>query len=237
MNFQAKNIDQFRQAGEVLYALQASRKFGQGAVSRVALQKLIYLSVVLSPIKEIIISFLRFQYNYRGPFNPDIQNIVDHLMGLGFVRITNSDFSNEKSILIDYAITEKGEKTVERLIAFDRESEKHWWITSICRLAINYASEKYDSSWSGLNRIVDIVYQDPTFLKGKTSERFRTGIDIGGEGDLTKELIVFTKDYISKSGIKVESQNERKITEIILVLFFEYMYSGIKHPMKDDRKE
>jgi hypothetical protein len=227
MNLQAKNITEFRQAGEILYVLHASNSFGVKDISKVSLQKLIYLSVVLSPIKDIIINFLRFQYNYRGPFNYEIQNTVDHLVGLDYVRITEYNFVNEKKVLISYAITEKGTDSVKNLVKFDRESEKYWWIKCICRLAINYSEEKYDSNWKGLDRIVDLVYQDPTFSKGKTDGSFRRGIDLGGQMDFTKDLITFIKEYISNSTIKFESKDERRNAEIILVLFFEYLFSKV----------
>ena len=86
MRLQVNNIESYKKANEILYALEAIKVYGDGIVSKVALQKIIYLSTVLAPIKEIVLSFLRFQYNYRGPWNVDIQNTVDHLVAIGADR-------------------------------------------------------------------------------------------------------------------------------------------------------
>lgn len=227
MNFQAKRIDQFKQAAETLYIFNACKRYSDGVVSKVALQKLMYLSVILSPIKEIIINFLKFRYDVRGPFNWELQNTVDHLLGLGYVKIVNYNYKNEKQIHVTYQITEKGSKTVTNLVQLEQESEKHWWISCVCRLSFSYSAQPFDSEWKGLDKIVDLVYQDPTFLRGKENGNFRTGLDIGGEGDVTKDLIGFTKAYLQNSEIKVDEMNERRLTEIILVAFFENMYSKV----------
>lgn len=227
MNLQAKNTQQYRQAAEVLYALDASRRYNQPAVSKIALQKLIYLSVILSPIKNIIIHFLRFQYQQRGPFDYEVQNIVDHLMGLDYVKLVHYNFKHEKRILVSYSITEKGIKAVQTLIKFDREAETQWWINCVCRLAVSYSKGGFESEFEGLNRIVDFVYKDPTFLKNKSSESFRTGIDIGGDGDETRELINFAKEYIESNNVKIEAKNERRVAEIILLLYFEYLNARV----------
>lgn len=228
MNLQAKNSIQYKQAGEILYALEIAKNVSDGVVSKVALQKLMYLSVVLGPIKEVIINFIRYEYNVRGPYNYEVQNIVDHLMGLGYVEISNYDYKDEKRIMISYKITPKGSSTVKRLIRLDSENEKYWWISCIFRLAKGYSDDIAVSKWSGLDKIVDLVYKDPTFVKGKTESTFRTSLDISGSQDVTKELIEFTKQYIaSEPNLKIVNRSERRMAEIILVLFFEMMFNKV----------
>lgn len=226
MNLQAKNQKQYYQAAETLYVLDSVQKYSDGLVSKIALQKIMYLSVVLSPIKDIVISFYKYMYNVRGPYNYELQNTVDHLVGLDYVEIVDYSYLDKKQIYVTYRITEKGSKAVKQLIRTSKEEEKYWWIKSVCRLSISYSKEFYTSKQSGLDKIMDYVYQDPLFLKGKQAEHFRMSLEIGSDADVTKELIIFTKEYLDSVAL-LPPGNERKVSEIILVLFFEHMHSAV----------
>ena len=82
-------IHNYHKANEVLYVLAAVEESGGGPVSKIALQKLLYLASALAPIKEVVLEFLHFIYQKRGPYSKDIQNAVDHLVALGVVDVVS----------------------------------------------------------------------------------------------------------------------------------------------------
>ena len=154
MRLQVNNIDSYKKANEILYALEAIKVYGDGIVSKVALQKIIYLSTVLAPIKEIVLSFLRFQYNYRGPWNVDIQNTVDHLVAIGAVDVVSFKAISSRKALANYSISTEGSEIVKSLIINSSEEGKFWWITTVSRAAYYIIGRNWESEWSGLDRIV-----------------------------------------------------------------------------------
>lgn len=224
----------------ILYALYAVSELGNTYVSRIALQKLLYLSKVFAPLKKIVLDYLRFQYYIRGPYIPDLLNIIDNLAAQGFVKIDKPQIKKRGALYVNYCITEAGKQIVLDLIdKVEDESEKFWWISTITKLSLIYTKENYLSKYNGLDKIVDLVYQEPTFLISKKKrnndykKRFlKKEIDFELNKDTINELITFTSEFVKRNNIIVTSENEKRIAEIILIGFFEYLYVkvlSIKH--------
>jgi uncharacterized protein YwgA len=222
-------LENFHKSNEILYVLDAVYKHKSQSVSKIALQKLLYLSGALAPIKEIILSILKFQRIQRGPYSKDIQNIVDHLVAYGLVKITEFRVIKDRNSSAFYQITSGGQNAVQQLIAYSTEEEKYWWITCISRLSLMYAeldSADDDNEFHGLDKIVRIVYQDYTFKETKENSYFRALIDFNETDGPTARTIEFVKDYIETNRNMFSFENERDEAELILVAFFNHFFNN-----------
>lgn len=222
-------LENFHKSNEILYVLDAIYKHKGQSVSKIALQKLLYLSSALAPIKEIILSIIRFQRIQRGPYSKDIQNIVDHLVAYGLVKITEFKIIRDKNASALYEITDGGQNAVQKLIAYSTEEEKYWWISCISRLSLLYAeldSADNDKEFEGLDKIVRIVYQDYTFKETRENSYFRALIDFNDTDGPTAKTIQFVKDYIETNKNMFSFENERFEAELILAAFFNHFYNN-----------
>ncbi|PTB96344.1 hypothetical protein C9994_07810 [Marivirga lumbricoides] len=223
MRYQAKNISDYKRGAEILYALYAAKKYGIESISKVAIQKILYLSTALAPIKHLAIELKKFIAHYRGPYNADLQNTLDHLVGSNYVSIVSyQKYSNK--ILVDYSISSSGERVVENLLERSSEDEKNWWITAIVRLIIiNIPEIDERSDWKGFDKVVEIVYAEPTFnayLKDKGKNRQL--IDFNNYRK-SEELIEYAKTLIKGRENEFQGLSERRIAELILISFFDFL--------------
>ncbi|KRT14487.1 hypothetical protein ASU31_18855 [Pedobacter ginsenosidimutans] len=222
-------LENFHKSNEILYVLHAIHQNNGKSVSKIALQKLLYLSAALAPIKEIILSIIRFQRIQRGPYSKDIQNIVDHLVAYGLVEITEFKVIKDKNAFAVYEISDGGKNAVSKLLKYSVEAEKYWWISCISRLSLMYAaldSADDDEEFEGLDKIVRIVYQDYTFKETKENSYFRALIDFDDTDQPTAKTIEFVKDYIEQNRNMFSFMNERFEAELILTAFFNHFYNN-----------
>ncbi|WP_316795213.1 hypothetical protein [Pedobacter agri] len=222
-------IPDFHKSNEILYVLNSVHQAEQTSVSKIALQKLLYLSSALAPVKDIILSILKFQRIQRGPYSKEIQNIVDHLVAYGLVEISEFNVVYSKNSLAHYKITEGGIRAVEQLGKYSKENEKIWWIDSITRLSLTYSKLDFadgDDDFEGLDKIVRIVYQDLTFKEVKSTKGFRALIDFESEHGPTRLLIDFVKNYIAENSQYFNIANPRYEAELILTSFFDYFFNN-----------
>ncbi|OPC29192.1 hypothetical protein [Elizabethkingia miricola] len=222
-------LENFHNSNEILYVLHSIHVNKGKAVSKIALQKLLYLSAALAPIKEIILSIIRFQRIQRGPYSKDIQNIVDHLVAYELVNITEFKVIKDKNAIAVYEIAEGGINAVDKLLKYSVEEEKYWWISCISRLSLMYSefdSAENDDEFEGLDKIVRIVYQDYTFKQTKDNSYFRALIDFNDVDKPTAYTIKFVKDYIESNRELFSFTNERYEAELILAAFFNNFYNN-----------
>lgn len=222
-------LENFHKSNEILYVLNAIYENRGKSVSKIALQKILYLSGALAPIKEIILSIIRFQRIQRGPYSKDIQNIVDHLVAYGLVEITEFKVIKDKNAIAVYKISEGGQNAVSKLREYSIEEEKYWWISCICKLSLMYAefdSAENDDEFEGLDKIVRIVYQDYTFKETKENSYFRALIDFDDPDQPTAKTIQFVKGYIDENRNMFSFTNERFEAELILTAFFNQFYNN-----------
>ncbi len=221
MYIQLKN---YHMANEVLYVLDAVDNCSKELVSKLALQKLLYLSGSLAPLKDIILAYLRFRYEKRGPYSKNIQNTVDHLVALGFVEVVSFKRIYEgKYALTDYKIAEPGKEAVRMIRSYKVEDEKYWWINTVTRLAISYTkAEGFENE--DLDNIVELVYQDPSFKELRLENKCYYLIDFQKEKHITNRLIDFLQNYSKDKTLRYKKENEREAVEMLLLTFVEYLY-------------
>ncbi len=222
-------LDNFHNSNEILYVLHSINVSKGKPVSKIALQKLLYLSAALAPVKEIILSIIRFKRIQRGPYSKDIQNIVDHLVAYGLVEIKDFEIIKDKNAIALYEIAEGGINAVERLLQYSVEEEKYWWISCISKLSLMYSeldSAENDNEFKGLDKIVRIVYQDYTFKETKENSCFRALIDFNDVDKATARTIKFVKNYIKENREMFAFKSERFESELILSAFFNHFYNN-----------
>lgn len=210
----------YHMANEILYVLDAAQQHGSGIVSKLSLQKMLFLSGALSPIKEVVLAFMKYITYFRGPYSKDIQNTIDHLVAAGLVDLVDYSHSiNGKELYADYKITAGGLEAVVLLSRYPNEEEKHWWISIICRLTQIYIQSPQLSGTED-ERIMMLVYQEPSYKTLRLERKQRYMIDL----DITRKLISFLKEY-TRTGIVVTTNKIlRREAETIMIAFFEYLY-------------
>lgn len=222
-------LNNFHYANEILYVLKSVNDNTNKAISKIGVQKLLYLSASLSPIKDIALSIVKFLSEKRGPYSKDIQNTLDHLVAYDLVKIIEYRvFSNYSSIAF-YQITEGGLAAVGALIQYNKEEEIFWWINIITRVSNLYVDENELSSinqFSGMDKIVKLVYQDPTFKSIRTHKGKYALIDLNDQNGLTYELIRITNNFIKDSGTDFNTLNDRNKVELVVLNFFEFLFSN-----------
>lgn len=214
MYLQLKN---YHMANEVLYVLDAAYRDANANISKLYLQKVLYLSSALSPIKDVVLTFLRYACHYRGPFSKDIQNTIDHLVAAGLVDISGIN-KIENQLYVNYILTIGGEVAVKTLIKYPYEEEKHWWISSVYQLSSIYMHSK-KLTGDVDKRIMSLVYQEPTYVDEKQKIDRWKSVDFNKESVPIKQLIEFIKKYEINN-----NKNVRREAEVLLVAFFEYLY-------------
>jgi hypothetical protein len=213
----------YKKMNEILYVLYAGKELGWKHVSKIGVQKLIYLSEVLAPLKEIILSFLNFIYHRKGPYSSDVQNILDHLVALDAIKVVSFE-QYGKSAFVNYEISETGEYLVKNLIFDNVEKEKFNWI----RLALKIVDAYKDifeigQHFKNIDKIIDLVYQEPSFKEIQKKGR-GTFIPIGYEDNPAVKLLEFLKTVEKEEIPLLFKRNPQEDLETILLMFFEYLY-------------
>ncbi len=214
----------FKRSNEILYVFYSADELALPFLSKIGIQKCIYLSEILSPLKEIILSFLNFIYLHKGPYSKDIQNILDHLVALDGIEV-DSFSTYGKNSYVNYKITEAGKSLVEDLIYDPMEKVKLQWIRIVLKLIDAY-KDAFDLSeeYKGVDKIIDLVYQEPSFYE--ISQRKIKGeiIPMGNKNTLTMELIHFLDKVEEALPPKFDREKYKLDLKTVLLAFFEYLY-------------
>ncbi len=215
----------FKRSNEILYVFYSADELALPFLSKIGIQKCIYLSEILSPLKEIILSFLNFIYLHKGPYSKDIQNILDYLVALGGIEVDSFTIHRRKNSYANYKITEAGKSLVEDLIHDPMEKEKLQWIRIILKLIDAYTNAfGLREEYSGVDKIIDLVYQEPSFHE--ISQRNIKGkfIPMGNKNTLTMELIYFLEKAEKALPPNFDREKYKLDLEMVLLAFFEYLY-------------
>lgn len=225
-----KDNEYFKRSNEILYLFYSADELKWPFLSKIGVQKCLYLSEILSPLKEIILSFLNFIYLYKGPYSKDIQNILDNMVSLNAIEVVSFTTTNGNSYA-DYKITEAGKSLVENLVSYPVEKEKLVWIRTVMKIVDVY-KDSYGLSvqYEGVDKIIDLVYQEPSFKDLEQREAKRERIPIGQRDNLTMNLIDFLKKVEQYLPPGFEIDRYKLDLETILLSFFEYLY--IEHLSK-----
>lgn len=216
--------EHYKRSSEILYLFYSADELKWPYISKIGVQKCLYLSEILAPLKEIILSFLNFIYLHRGPYSKDVQNILDSLVALNAIKVVSFTTTDGNSYA-DYKITEAGRALVEKLALYPVEKEKLVWIQTVTKVVDAYIgcyglSEQY----KGVDRIIDLVYQEPTFREMRDRQAKWETIAFGAENKLTVELINFLKVIEQELPENFDEKKYRLNLETILLSFFEYLY-------------
>jgi hypothetical protein len=214
----------FKRSNEILYLFYAADDLRWPHISKIGVQKCLYLSEILSPLKEIILSFVNFIYLHKGPYSKDVQNILDSLVAQNAIEVVSFTTADGNSY-VDYKITEAGRDLVENLALYPIEKEKLVWIKTVMNVVDAYKgcyglSEQY----KGVDRIIDLVYQEPTFREIRKRKAKWEIIPFGAENKLTVELVNFLKNIEQELPENFDKKKYSLNLETILLLFFEYLY-------------
>lgn len=220
-----RDNEYFKRLNEILYLFYSADELKWPHISKIGVQKCLYLSEILSPLKEIILSFLNFVYLHKGPYSKDVQNMLDSLVALNAIEVVSFTTIDGNSY-VDYKINEAGRALVENLALYPVEKEKLVWIQTVMKVVDAYKgcyglSEQY----KGVDRIIDLVYQEPTFRELRHRQAKWEAIPFGAENKLTVELLNFLKTIEQELPENFDRSKYRLNLEAILLSFFEYLYA------------
>ncbi len=134
----------------------ASRQ--QFVLSKIQLQKLIYLMDVLSVCLEIV-SVERGHYTYyHGPYDKNIQNAADMLVFWGFSDVKNI-CTTDNGVMCEYYLTEMGIAWIGELLQYDGNTKKRFEVVN--NLLNSLVSRNL------MRDLVSLVYAEPLFVKNK----------------------------------------------------------------------
>jgi hypothetical protein len=146
------------------------------------------------------------------------------LVSLNAIEVVSFTSIRENSY-VDYKITPEGKSLVENLILYPVEQEKLGWIEIVMKLVDAYKG-CYDLSeeYKGADRIIDLVYQEPSFKEIKKKNVKWELIPVGDKNNLTMKLIWFLKEAEQSLPPTFNRERYKLDLETILLSFFEYLY-------------
>jgi hypothetical protein len=208
----------YKRRNEILFVLYATNKILRKPLSRIEVQKAVYLCNVLSPLKDFILDYFEFRVWNNGPYSSEIQNTLNNLVALRYIKMDNYNIKivnmkkNESSY---YSIIDRGMNVVEKLIDLPDENDQYKWIQSIIKLIGIY----------GIQNIVKMVYQEPTFknLKKDIKNRGKAIPIYDDDKNEILELFKFIKE-IAEEEFKYLIDTPEKV----LLALFDYLYSSIE---------
>lgn len=186
-----------------------SAKHQQQAVSKIQLQKLIYLMDVLSVCLEVVSVESGHQTYFHGPYDKNIQNSADMLAFWEFSDVRDIHV-NDRGVTCEYFLNDSGILWISDLIRNDENTRKRY---EICDYLIGALINRDE-----MNNLVSLVYAEPLFVKNKglgygvelnlnylENNDFyyfflllRDAYQINGDIDLTKFLCDFMVEYLVK---------------------------------------
>lgn len=222
----------YKQLNEILYVFYIGEKLGWSDISKIGVQKCIYLSEILAPLKEVILFFLNFVYAKRGPYSKNIQNWLDYLVSLGAIEVVKF-VKYGRSAFVNYKISESGKKVVESLIIDVHEKEKYEWINLVLRVIDAYKDASgiggykgafgIKKEFEGVDKIIDLVYEEPSFKEVQTKGRGEF-IQMTVKDNPTVKLMDFLKNIEKTELPQILKKEPKSDLETILLMFFEHLY-------------
>lgn len=214
----------YKQLNEILYIFYVGEELCWSCVSKIGVQKSIYLSEILAPFKEVILSFLNFIYHKRGPYSKDIQNSLDYLVSLGAIEVIKFTKYYGKSAFADYRISESGKNVVKSLIVDTQEKEKYDWIKLVLKIIDTYKDAfGISKKFEGVDKIIDLVYEEPSFKETQIKGRGKF-IQMTLRDNPTMKLMDFFKNIEIVELPKFLKKEPKTDLATILLMFFEHLY-------------
>lgn len=139
---------------DVIMAVAIAKDDYNCNLTRIQLQKYIYLVDTLSAIWNLVKSVKGHETYRHGPYDQYIQNAVDTLAFRGFIEINNFEILDNGKVFCRYGITNVGKGLLVRL------SDQPYFQDRFEMYKI-IAKEIDNRGWSNL---VALVYAEPTYL-------------------------------------------------------------------------
>lgn len=142
--------------GDVILALNEAER-AEVFPTRIQLQKFVYLADALGQIIGILKPLEGHKTYQNGPYDAAVQNAVDSLAFRGFARIEGVWRMSTGGLATKYQITESGTNFLERMSTssyFQRKVKISQLVGDELRIL-------------GWNRIVKLVYAEPTYLAAR----------------------------------------------------------------------
>lgn len=206
---QPSSARKWHRKSQLLIALEAARRIGWEQLGRYQVQKVVYLGEVLAPLRGILAQITEFHYDKNGPYSGDIRDVLDHLVAIRLIDMFNYRVvTGRNREIARYAISDDGTALVERLVAnHQRHQVELAWFQSILTVVDIH----------GLDRILDLVYQEPTFKTLRLREAKGAPIELEGESNQTLALFA-----LAESAIRTAYQRQPDAEEL-LCLYFQYL--------------
>jgi len=211
MESQVRVLIRMRDVG---FALRSAAEFKQ-LLSRIRLQKFVYLLDVLVYLVELLPSFEGHRTYKHGPFDAAIQNAVDCLAFRGFVRVSDVQQETDGQIHSRYGLTREGVNWVEKLT-----SDNQFRIRA--NVANSIAKQINGVGW---DRLVSLVYAEPTFVTARAFG-YGTKLDTNNPLNNSAALVLHTM----KHGLHAGFEETTSTPDLMLELFFRYLqkFSSLK---------
>ncbi|NIK69125.1 hypothetical protein [Paenibacillus sp. BK720] len=203
---QYSDSDQYSVNDSIMCWLWHSDRLNWGYQTKIQMQKGVYLIQILSPLYNLAEEYVKyFSYNY-GPFSAQLQGTIHHLCSLGLVDLIYYEPGiNGKA---RYTISEKGKFAFSKLSSLPKFNK----MVDLSRIISNMI-DIY-----GLDHLVDIVYEEPTFKKMKIEGQFSKIIKVQGEQNLSTKIIE-QFNSISQQMFK----REQITIESLIIAYFDYL--------------
>ena len=219
-----KNKD-YKRINEILYLFKAASDLDWKDISKIGVQKTIYLTEILAPFKEMALSFLNFIYLYKGPYSKDIQNSLDYLVSCGALEITKF-VQYRKFSYVNYRASESEKRIVKALLDYPEEKEKYEWIAIILKIIDAYKDAfGIGKGYEDVDKIIDLVYEEPSFKLAK-DKGIGEFIEMISEDNATLKFLNFLKKIEETDLPKVLKREPAYDLETVILMFFEYLYLG-----------
>lgn len=184
--------------------------------SKIQMQKGVYLIQILSPLYNLAEEYVKyFSYNY-GPFSAQLQGTIHHLCSIGLVDLLYYEPGHNGKA--KYRISEKGKLALRKLELLPK-FEKMMDLSRIISNMIDIY---------GLDNLVAIVYEEPTFKKLKTEGHFSRIIKLQGEMNLSAKIVeefnIISQQMFKREQITVES---------LIVAYFDYLRASLANSKEE----
>lgn len=142
---------------DVAVCLKAANR-QQFVLSKIQLQKLIYLMDVLSVCLEIVSVESGHCTYYHGPYDKNVQNAADMLVFWELSDVKNIR-TTDNGVMCEYYLTEMGEAWIGELLQYDENTKKRFEVAN--NLLNSLVSRNL------MKNLISLVYAEPLFVKNK----------------------------------------------------------------------
>jgi len=192
---------------DVGLALASAAAFKQN-LSRIRLQKFVYLLDVMVYLVELLPPSEGHLTYKHGPFDAAIQNAVDCLAFRGLVRVSELHRESDGQTHAKYGLTTAGATWVRRLLSDSQ-------FQSRSRVADLIAREIQSIGWE---RLIALVYAEPTFV---TARAVGYGVKLNPRDPLNNSAALVLSTV--QRGLRFGFERATPKPELLLKLFFRYL--------------